>query len=68
MRDSLKNLMLVLLIGLTFGGCAREEEPAMPETPAESPAEAPSASTAPVQPSPTPAGVPVASPPPWKAG
>jgi outer membrane protein OmpA-like peptidoglycan-associated protein len=74
MRDTRKNFVLVLLAALTLGGCAREEEPLRPETPAE----APSASTAPAQPSPTPgaapettsgndvAGVPVASPPPGK--
>src|SRR5688572_12873815 len=78
MRDTRKNLVLVFLAGLlaslTLGGCAREEEPAKPETPAE----APPASVVPAQPSPTPGAgpettagndagrVPVASPPPGK--
>jgi OOP family OmpA-OmpF porin len=70
MRHTLRNLVLVLLPALALGGCAREEEPARPETPAESP----SASAAPAQPSPTLAAgpettvssVPVASPPPGK--
>jgi OOP family OmpA-OmpF porin len=70
MRDALKNLLLVLLAGLILGGCAREEEPAVPETPAVSPSESPSASAAPAPPTPGPisdAGkVPVASPLPGK--
>src|SRR5215207_9306551 len=72
MRDTRKNLVLVLLAGLTLGGCAREEEPARSETPAVSPAESPSASAAPTTPTPGPATtadasrVPVASPPPGK--
>src|SRR5687768_1675804 len=74
MRDALKNLLLVLLTGLILGGCAREEDPAVPETPAVSPSESPSASAAPAPPTPGPetisdadvGRVPVASPPPGK--